>query len=276
MKIGLIDYYLDQYHANHFPQWLKQYSGGEIKVTCAWAMIDSPIGGRTTEKWCADMGIRQAASIEEVIDECDGLIVFAPDNCEMHEELCQLPLVSGKPTYVDKTFAPDIDTAERIFRLAEKSGTPCFSSSALRYAEEFRDIKDVAAIAGWGPSNFETYSVHQLEPVIMLMQSKPLRVMGLRGEDCYTLTIEFDNGRMATVTGFEKGSPFMMNVASPAGNHVVEVKSDFYKGLMRAMIDFFKDPEKIVPHEETLRVMALRTAGLKALEFPGCWVGVDN
>ena len=52
----------------------------------------------------------------------------------MHEELSQLPLKSGKPTYIDKTFAPDYPTAKRIFDLAEANGTPCYSTSALRYA----------------------------------------------------------------------------------------------------------------------------------------------
>ena len=132
MKIGFIDYYLDEWHANHYPQWLKEASGGEMEVVIAYGMIDSPIGGRTTEKWCSDMGIAQAASIEEVIEKSDALVVLSPDNCEMHEQLCQLPLRSGKPTYVDKTFAPDYATACKIFAIAREHGTPFFSSSARR------------------------------------------------------------------------------------------------------------------------------------------------
>lgn len=275
MKIGLIDHYLDQYHARHFPEWLKTYSGGEVEVTCAWAEMDSP-KGRTTEKFCQDMQIHSAASIEEVIESCDGLIVFSPDHCERHEDLCQLPLRSGKPTFVDKTFAPDVATARRLFALADQYGTPCYSTSALRYAEEFKGIQNVQSLSAWGPNSFETYSVHQLEPLVLLMGDRPLRVMGMQGEDYYTLTIEFPNHRIATVSGYANGGPFMMNIASTDGNRVVEVKSDFYKGLICGMIDFFKHPEKIVPHEETLRVMALRMAGTKALENPGHWIEVED
>lgn len=45
--------------------------------------------------------------------------MLSPDNCEMHEELCRLPMSSGKLTYVDKTFAPDYPAAKRIFDAAQ-------------------------------------------------------------------------------------------------------------------------------------------------------------
>ena len=162
MKIGFIDYYLDEWHANNYPNWIREASDGEMEVSLAYGMIDSPIGGRTNAQWCADMGIAQAATIAEVVEQCDGIIVLSPDNCEMHEELSQLPLKSGKPTYIDKTFAPDYPTAKRIFDLAEANGTPCYSTSALRYADEYANAGPADAIASWGPNGFETYSIHQL------------------------------------------------------------------------------------------------------------------
>lgn len=275
MKIGFIDYYLDEWHANNYPAWIREHSGGEMEVTCAFGLIDSPIGGRTTEKWCADMGIRRAETIEEVIAECDGLIVLSPDNCEMHEQLCALPLASGKPTYVDKTFAPDLATAKRIFAMAEAGNTPCWSTSALRFAEEYADVNGVNAIASWGPNGFETYSIHQLEPIMMLMKGEPSRVMALKGDGWYTMTIEFADGRAAALTGYEAGSPFMMNIATESGAKVVRVESDFFAAFIRGLVDFFRDSTKIVPHAETLQIMAVRTAGLKALDNPGTWISVE-
>ena len=130
-KIGFIDYYLDEWHANNYPALIKEISGGELEVTCAYAVIDSPIGGMTTDQWCEKYAIPRCNSIEEVIAQSDLLGVLSPDNCEKHEELCQLPLRSGKPTYIDKTFAPSLDEARQIFSIAEKHGTPFFSSSAL-------------------------------------------------------------------------------------------------------------------------------------------------
>ena len=42
-------------------------------------------------------------------------IVLSPDNPEMHEELATEVFKSGKLVYIDKTFAPDKETAIRIF-----------------------------------------------------------------------------------------------------------------------------------------------------------------
>ncbi len=78
MKIGFIDYYLDEWHANNYPNWIREASNGEMEVSLAYGMIDSPIGGRTNAQWCADMGIAQAATIAEVVEQCDGIIVLRP------------------------------------------------------------------------------------------------------------------------------------------------------------------------------------------------------
>lgn len=275
MKIGFIDYYLDEWHANNYPKLLGDVSGGEMEVVCAYALIDGPDGRRTTDQWCADMGIARAYSIEEVIEKSDALIVLSPDNCEMHEQLCQLPLRSGKPTYVDKTFAPDGETARRIFAIAQESGTPCYSTSALRYASEYAGIGAVDGIASWGPNGFETYAIHQLEPIMMLMQGRPVRVMAQKGETWYSMAIEFADGRAATLAGFEKGSPFMMNIAGKDGTKIVTAQSDYFRGFMEGLVAFFRDPQKHVPHDETIAIMDVRGAGVKALKTPGVWVEIE-
>ena len=115
-KLGFIDYYLDEWHANNYPAWIKEASGGETEVAYAYALIDSPkAGGRTTDQWCKDFNICRCASIEEIVEKCDGLIVLSPDDCQMHEQLSELPLKSGKPVYIDKTFAPSLQAAKNIF-----------------------------------------------------------------------------------------------------------------------------------------------------------------
>ena len=276
MKLAFIDYYLDEWHANNYPAWIREASGGEMEVACAWGKIDSPIGGRTNEAWCRDMGIPQAGTIEEAVEGADGIIVLSPDNCEMHEELSRVPLASGKPTYIDKTFAPDLASAKRIFALAEKRGTPCYSTSALRYADEYRGLGQADCVASWGPNGFETYSVHQLEPIMMLIGSAPRRVMALKGEDWYQMAVEFEDGRAATLAGYQKGAPFAMNVTGKDGAKAIRVESDFFGGFIRQLVAFFRDPSKIVPHRDTLRIMAVRGAGVEALKRPGEWIPVEK
>lgn len=114
LKLGFIDYYLDEWHANNYPQWISEASGGEMEITYAWALADSPKGGLTSAEWCKKFGVELCTTVEELIEKSDGLIILSPDNCELHEQLCRLPLSSGKPCYVDKTFAPDEASAKRV------------------------------------------------------------------------------------------------------------------------------------------------------------------
>jgi hypothetical protein len=213
MKIGYIDYYLNEFHANRYIGWLKE-EDPTMEVAYAYGQIASPINKMTSEEWCKTYGVTQCGTIEEVVKKSDVLIVLAPDNCETHEALCQLPLASGKPCYVDKTFAPDLYTAKRMFALADKHNTPCYSTSALRYSHEYKgvDPATVKAIATWGPNPFDNYSIHQLEPIVMLMNCDCDTVLYIEGDNTYTIHMIFKDGRPAVMTSFLGGSPFISNI----------------------------------------------------------------
>lgn len=276
LKIGFIDYYLDEWHANNYPKWIKDASKGEMEVAYAYAKIDSPNNGVSTVQWCDNMNISRCSTIEELVDKSDVIIVLSPDNCEMHEDLSRMALSSGKATYIDKTFASDGTVARRIMDLAEKNNTPCFSTSALRYATEYANVdKDgITAINCWGPNELDNYSIHQLEPLMMLMKTPGKRVMYIPGENWYSLIIEFIDGRKGTISGYMDDSPFMMNICSKTGNQVINVESDFFNGFIIELVEFFKDGLAKVPHEDTLMIMDVRGAALEAQKNHGQWVEI--
>ena len=198
--VGFIDYFLHEWHADHYPAWINQSSGGEYCVKYAWGAVDSPHpGGKSNRRWAEDMGISLCGSIEEVVEKSDALVVLSPDNAEQHECLSRLPLASGKPVYIDKTFAETLAAAKRIFQMAEQSSTPCYSTSALRYAEEYRQIPggELSYIGSWGPNSLETYSIHQIEPIVALMGTQAQRVLYTGTEEVPSLLIEFTGGRFA-------------------------------------------------------------------------------
>lgn len=275
MKLGFIDYYLDEWHANHYPTLLRELSGGEIEVAYAYAETDAP-NGLTTDAWCQKNNVQRVNSIAELVALADGIIVLAPDNTERHEELCRLPLQSGKRVYVDKTFAPDAATAARLFRLAQAHGTPCYSTSALRYAAEYQDIdpNTVRAVSSWWPYDFETESVHQLEPILTMIHAAPLRVMMHTCPGWYTLTIEFADGRMATISGFAENWNFSMQLALSDAARTIQVQSDYFRGFLQELVRFFRTGEARVPHSTTVDIMAVRAAGCRAMTAPGTWVTV--
>ena len=51
-KIGFIDYYLDEWHANNYPKFIKDAVGDEFVIAYAYGEIDKPterpiVNGRT-------------------------------------------------------------------------------------------------------------------------------------------------------------------------------------------------------------------------------------
>ncbi len=275
MNIGFIDYYLDNWHANSYPGWIRDASGGELRVAAAYASVDSPhAGGRSNGAWCEANGVERCDSIEALIDRSDALVVLAPDNAEMHEPLCRIALASGKPTYVDKTFAPDGAAARRIFAVADAAGTPCYTCSALRFAKEYQTINraSIRAVASWGPGALASYAIHQIEPLMMLFGAPAVRAQYVPAKDFYTLLLSFADGRQATVSGFLHGSPYSMNLCMDDGNRALELQSDFFKPFIMEMVQFFRTGQAHVPREDTLRAIDALGLAIRAKEAPGTWV----
>lgn len=277
-KIGFIDYYLDEWHANNYPKFIDEASNGEYKVCYAYGKIDSPKGGMTNKEWAETYQVELLDTIEEVIEKSDYLIVLSPDNPEMHEELCELPLQSGKLVYVDKTFAPDKETALRIFANADAHGTKCFSSSALRFSDELKEIDTdkIYKIYSEGPGRIGNYLIHQIEPVIYLMKSRVKRLMFLGDEIHPSLLIEFEDGRHAQIYQRLKGGlGFALTVVDEQNMASrYEIESDFFALFIKAMLRFFDTGEVPVSHEQTVDVMAVRTAAIEACNTPFEWVNL--
>ena len=82
----------------------------------------------------------------------------------------------------DKTFTNDAATARHLFDLAESNGTPCWTSSALRFSTELAcfDKGNVAHIHTEGPGVFDNYSIHQIETIVRPLRLCPSELRALR------------------------------------------------------------------------------------------------
>ena len=278
MKLGFIDYFLDEWHANAYPKMIREASDGQIEAVYAYGQVVSPYTGRDSAAWCEKRGLTLCQTIEELIEKSDALVVLSPDNVEMKEELSRLALMSGKRTYIDKTFAPDKKTAEAMFALGEQYGTPCYSSSALRYADEYQPFldKQVKTMSMWGSGDVDTYSIHQLEPLMMLMKGKVSRVMAKLQDSWTNVTLEWTDGRTANILCSGKDDiPFVSAICTEEGTQMVQVKSAFFDVFIKSLVHFFRTGEVPVTHEETVSIMAVREAVMQAAAQPGVWVELN-
>lgn len=281
-KIGFIDYYLDEWHANNYPAWIRenvQKQKKSIDVAYAWAEIDLE-GGLNTESWCEKYKIQSMSSIEELIEKSDYLIVLSPDHPEHHERLGRLALMSGKPVYMDKTFSPDLETGKRMFELAEQYKTPLFSSSALRFSKELSQYSNfrekIEYVATTGPGTYKNYSVHQFEMIVALMGVGAKRLKSVSTDHANLLIIEYENGRQASYSQMSHAG-FTANIQFNDGEGVwVPECSNFFPRLIDSILGFFETGIPPVPKKETLEIMSMIDAGKKALNNRDTWIEIDN
>ena len=276
-KIGFIDYFLHEWHADNMPKWISDATNGEIQVKYAWGEIDHPEGGKTNKEWSEELGIPLCDTIDEVIELSDYLIVLSPDNPERHMDLCKLPLSSGKRTFVDKTFAVSKADAEFMVELAAKNNTPFFTASALRYAKEYQDYpKDkIEYISSRGMGTVKNYAVHQVEPIVLMMGSSAKRVLAVGGLERPTFIYEYNDGRRVIMNMFGNDINFGMSVQNIDGSAVdFNIESDFFGESTRDLANFFNTGVVSFPVFQTIDTAAMLEASNIALRSPGVWVDV--
>ncbi len=272
-KIGFVDYYLSEWHANNYPAFIEKIcerTGDDYCVSYAWAeKYESPVDGRNTDEWCRAFGVEKCATIDELCEKSDYIFILAPDDPEKHLEYAKAVFKYGKTTYIDKTFAPDYSTAKKIFDIADEYGTKFFTTSSLRYADEFNGLNgDNGVIAMGGGANIVDYSIHLLEMIVKLIADKPVSLKSTIQGEQIICTVNFENAKKATMV-YAPAMPFAICAANDKGESVYsEIKSDFFVNLTDEILKFFNTGVLPFDPSETLHAMKIRDAIAKSIKTP--------
>ena len=180
----------------------------------------------------------------------------------------------GKRTYIDKTFAPDFETAKKIFDLGKEYHAPFFSSSALRYSAALADLKNPKSVTTFGGgSNFEEYIVHQAEMVIASLKRKPLSIRVEAQGKQYISTVKLD-GASATMI-YSPELSYAMSSENENGERVYKTSGKgHFPTLIEDILRFFETGEFSFDTNETLDVMKLREAAIKGTLADGQWLDI--
>jgi len=272
-KIGFVDYYISEWHANNYPAWIKEASdalGKDFCVKYVWAEeYVSPVDGRNTDEWCYEFGVEKCDTIAELCEKSDYILVLSPSNPEKHLQYAKEVLKYKKNTYIDKTFAPDYETAKEIYAVAEKYGTKFFSTSALRYAAELDELNDVTnIITTGGGGNAEEYIIHQIEMTVSLINSAAKAVKVSNQGLQYICSVEFEDGKNSTMI-FAPSMPFTVCADEGTEKSVYkEIKSDFFKCLIENILRFYTDGNLPFDGKQTLDAMKIRDGLIKGIKQP--------
>ena len=272
-KIGFVDYYISEWHANNYPLWIKEAcekAGLDYIVAYAWAERGvSPFDGRNTDEWCKAFGVTKCETIEELCEKSDVILVLAPSNPEVHLSYAEKVLPYQKRTYIDKTFAPDFATSEKIFAIAEKYQTPFFSSSALRYASELDALvgSDKIIVTGGG-GKFEEYIIHQIEPAVKVLRAKATSVRAQMQGKQVVCSVEFEGGKQATLC-YGEAMPFTVCTEKDGKSAYAALNSDYFRALIKDILRFYESGETSFDTSETKEVMRIREALISAKNHIG-------
>lgn len=273
-RIGFVDDNLDNFHARTYLEALRGPLAARGFEVAGATALQSDAGAA----WCAEHEIEYFASVERLLSNVDAVAVLAPSTPETHWSLCERVLPAGKPTFVDKTFAPDATTAQRIFALADRFGAPIQSTSALRTT----NVQEAALgleqplvnMAVWaGGASWAEYGVHPVELIVSCMGPEVDSVMAAGSGDHPLVLLSFSESRTATIS-FNATAyvPFLTALTTPQSTQFVEVNDEhLFVDAAAAMLDFFAAGQALVPRAETLAVMRVLDAVLNPEARFGPW-----
>ncbi|HWL52349.1 MAG TPA: hypothetical protein VNQ90_07935 [Chthoniobacteraceae bacterium] len=261
-RIAFVDCDIDNFHANTFARLLAE-EGEEFTLSAVWAQRRDNLAA-----WAAARQVTAVETIAELAPLADDVMVLAPSNPETHLALCTEAFALGKTTYVDKTFAPDRPTAQRIFEAADAHGVAVQTSSVLRYTElqaycQSRPDRPPRAISSWANGgNFNEYVIHPVESVISVMGPEVEAVSSEEVAGMTRITLRFSGDRLATIAMYAgHRTPFFHVVSDAEATAPIAIDGSrmFLNGL-RATLDFFRAGKAQIPREETLAILGVLDA----------------
>ncbi|OHB56773.1 MAG: hypothetical protein A2Y12_20565 [Planctomycetes bacterium GWF2_42_9] len=288
MKIGIIGF--DTSHSYVFPAYFKELAQKTddkykaIQVELGWAGDPStavhPEELDNMRKGISDIGIKGVDSLEKLIPQCDAFMLECV-NGDTHLEIAKKILPLKKPTFIDKPFANNTADAKEIASIAKKYGTPCWSSSALRFEPTMLEaIKKAGTCLEadiYGPAPYFAkgrgivyYGIHTSEMIFTIMGTGLKSVQTNWQDDREIIVGTWKDGRKAVLRGRRKPiHGFGGTVHGTEGSFSFPGNGDFYAGLTRNIADFFLTGSIPVTLDVTVEVIAFLDAAVLSKEQGG-------
>lgn len=272
-RIGFVDYCLNNFHAKVYLQALRgplHSRGYEVIGATALQVAESA-------QWAKENHLAYYDSIEGLASHTDCFLVLAPSNPEYHLPLCERVFLHGKPTFVDKTFAPDLATAQRLFALADQWSVPLQTTSALRSSNvqvalgKLPDKLQSLFITSSGGSVAE-YSIHPLELAVSCLGPEVEALMPLSSERHPQFILRFAEGRNAVID-FNALAEVPYTATLITDSQVKQVEVDLERLFIDAaasILDFFDQQKPQIDRRETLvihRLLEMLGSALPLNEF---------
>jgi hypothetical protein len=261
----------DKSDPNHVPgaRIVAAFKGGSPDVESSRTRIDK-FTAELKDKW----GVEIVDSIEELCKKVDAVLLESVDG-RPHLSQARPVFAAKKRVFIDKPFAAGYADAREIARLSGESGTPFFSSSSLRFANDLQAMKrdeKLGAMLGaftYGPAPVEPhhpdlfwYGIHAVEMLYTLMGPGCESVTRVHADGADVVIGKWKDGRVGTMRGIRDGKQDYGAIAFGAKANLAtppSMKVD-YRNLLVEIVKFFQTGAPPIPPEETLEIMAFMEA----------------
>jgi predicted dehydrogenase len=296
LRAGIIG--LDTSHVSAFTQLLNApHPEGElagVRVAAAYpgGSPDIPssrdrLAGYTKELQ-EKYNVEIVGSIDELLRKVDVVLLESVDG-RPHLAQARPVLQAHKPLFIDKPVAGTLADAIAIFDLARETGTPCFSSSSLRFTPAIAGMKsnpkvgDVIGCDTYGPCHLEEhhpdlywYGVHGVEALFTIMGTGCQTVTRVQTEGTELVVGVWKAGRVGTFRGLRQGASDYG--ATVFGSKGIAPSSGYagYQPLVVEICKFFKGGEPPVTAEETIEIFAFMEAADESKRQGGKPVTVES
>jgi predicted dehydrogenase len=286
MRVGIVG--CDTSHVVAFAKLMNDPAAtgllAKVEIVCAYpgGSPDIPNSRDRVEgftKGLRDAGVEIVDSASAVAEKSDAILLESLDGRVHLEQFRQVAV--GKPVFIDKPAAASLAAVMAVFKLADETKTPCFTSSALRFSDKVVALKNNAEIGEINgcsvASPFETephhpdlfwYGVHGVESVYALMGVGCERVSRADAGRATVVVGAWGDGRFATYQGL-KGHADYAFTAFGAKGIACERGFSGYAPLVDEICEFFVSRKAPVSPEETIEMFAFMEAADESLRQDG-------
>jgi predicted dehydrogenase len=311
VRVGIVG--IDNYQSLAFTQlWHKPPEDNPdlagLKVVAAWRGGSPDIEETIVDvgRWeprLTEMGVAFEDSIDGVLKKCDAVMIMTIDG-RAHLKLTEQCLKAGKPTYIGRPMAADLEDVIAMFDLAEKYDTPLFSCSQHRYSPGFigmRNHPEVGKVIGCNVfggcpivdhhADFFWHAVHSFETLYTIMGPGAVSVTRARTDDAELVTGVWMDGRIGSYRGIRRGAlkysatvfgdkgvapAGIYGYAAPVKGVVPKGRYKGYEGVATEIAKFFKTKKLPIEPSETIELYGFMEAAHESHRRGGVPVRIDE
>jgi len=254
----------DPKNPNHVPgaRVVAAFKGGSPDIESSRSRVDK-YTATLRDKW----GIEIVENIPTLCSKVDAVMLESVDG-RPHLEQVRPVFAAKKPVFIDKPMAASLADVKEIFRLSRESGVPCFCSSSYRFIKDARrpEMGKVIGCDACSPCSLEPhhpdlfwYGIHGVEALFTVMGTGCVEVSRTNTPDMDVVVGRWKDGRIGIFRGFRAGqAPSTTRVYCEKGSY--DVEHGEYKGLIEAVVEFFRTGKPPVSPEETVEIYAFMEA----------------